>query len=88
MNQLRPFHRSMKSLPTAMHDVVDPQETSTNPDRVVVVVGVGWIDHRLPFQRSASVPIDEEPTASHSVVETHETPLSVLELAPGSFGVR
>ena len=56
---------------------------------------VRWIDHEVPFHRSANVDVvvrmslvtAEDPKAAHAVVETHETAESSLGSAPGGFGV-
>jgi hypothetical protein len=50
------------------------------------------IDHRLPFHRTATdlgTPSKsaKTPIATHDVVETHETPLSELELHIVGFGL-
>jgi len=43
-------------------------------------LGVGWIDQRIPFQRSVEVvawlpsPLEYAPTALHTVADTHDTP--------------
>src|SRR5262249_8775613 len=49
-----------------------------------VRLGVGWIDHRLPFQRSANAPCVSDPTAVHTVVVGHETPSRMM---PAGVGV-
>jgi hypothetical protein len=95
-----PFQRATRGKassysPTAMQTVTDGHDTPDSPAERPAAgspTDVGWIDHRFPFQRSASVsriPIElwKEPTATQAVVETHETPLSELELAPGGFGL-
>ena len=44
------------SVPIAVHEVDDEQETPARPDSFAPVgLGVCWIDHSLPFHRSASV---------------------------------
>jgi hypothetical protein len=76
-------------LPTAIHSPADEQDTPKSAAESGST-GVCWIDHRFPFQRSATVPDTSfiAPTATHHVVDTHETPLRELELAPGGFGLR
>jgi hypothetical protein len=65
-------------------------------------LGVGWIDHLRPFQRSTNGGSEQgsrpqsgtavqDPTAVHPLVEVHETPFSalmVVPLAPAGLGVR
>ncbi len=63
-----------------MHAVADGQDIPQSQSSRLPGVGVFWIDHLLPFQRSARVtfPIVSEavercPTATHAVAEVHET---------------
>jgi hypothetical protein len=55
-------------------------------------LGVRWITHLVPFQRSARVDtlsgrcapgakIDEDPTAVHAFRELHDTPARVLDVS-------
>jgi hypothetical protein len=91
-DQFVPFQRyAFLPKPTARQKLADGQDTpyrTPGPDSA----GRVWTDHRLPFQRSASgiapIPVSKVPTASHAVVETHETPLNELESAPGGFGLQ
>jgi hypothetical protein len=57
------------------------------PDTATRLRGVCSIDQRFPFQRSASgidvPPAWNQPTATHAVVETHDTPLNWLFVAAG-----
>ena len=55
-------------------------------------LGLDWIAHVLPFQRSASVThtpelLMEWPTATQTVAAAHETALSTVARAPVGFGV-
>jgi hypothetical protein len=54
--------------------------------------GDGWIDHRVPFQRSARVneflAPPEDPTAVQALLDVHETSLRMLFFDPAGSGVR
>jgi hypothetical protein len=78
-----PFHRSARVLalgvkgleaPAAMHVVVDVQATPLRKPLPWGGLGVAWIDHRVPFHRSASGPAPELPTAVHADAEVQDTP--------------
>ena len=61
------------------------------PDRTVspaaeAGLGVGWIDHPVPFHRSASGALMPLPTAVQAVPEVQDTPSSTLSYLFG-FGV-
>jgi hypothetical protein len=55
--------------------------------------GVGWIDHRFPFQASARVrvspflPLSDRPTAVQAAAEVHETPPRKVPAEPAGLGV-
>jgi hypothetical protein len=53
--------------------------------------GLGWIDQRVPFHSSTSGVVPELevelPTAKQTFGCGHETPFSVLKVAPGGLGV-
>jgi hypothetical protein len=79
-----PFHRSARVLalgvkaleaPTAVHTDADVQNTPLRLPDPCLGLGVGWIRHRLPFHRSASVPAFELPTAVHAEGDVQDTPL-------------
>ncbi len=92
-----PFQRAAKvtvvaelflSLPTAVQAVLERQDT---PLRLAVVapagLGVLWIVQLVPFHRSASIAVVPEvfvqlPTAVQAVVEKHDTPPTLLAVAP------
>jgi hypothetical protein len=65
------------------------------PDRTVfdapAGLGVVWIDHLLPSQRSASVtvvvPLEEWPTAVQALADVHDTPDRTVFDAPAGLGV-
>ena len=64
-----------------MHWLGDMHDTSSNPPRrplSAARLGVRWIDHPTPFQRSANVspvpaPFTRSPTAVHADLDTHDT---------------
>jgi hypothetical protein len=69
-----------------MHDLVEAHETPTRPPPDSGA-GAGWIDQRLPFQRSTrgtarDIPETSEPTATHDLGDTHDTPLRLLNPGP------
>jgi hypothetical protein len=83
-DQLVPFERSANvscvpalsvTPPTAPQAVVDVHEI---PPRLLDVAPVGfwvfWTDQLVPSQRSAKVPLEEPPTAVHTVADAHDTP--------------
>src|SRR5215471_10989495 len=83
MAQRVPFHCSARVLalgvkgleaPAAMHVVVDVQATPLRKPLPWGGFGVAWIDHRVPFHRSASGPAPELPTAVHADAEVQDTP--------------
>lgn len=70
------------------------QETALRPlDLSARGFGVLWIDHALPFQRSANVTSrwppgsSALPTAIHLSADVQDTPLRSLRLAPLGLGV-
>jgi hypothetical protein len=91
--QARPFQRSMRGrpfalAPTAVHAAGAVHETpDRNPSRPLAP-GVGWIDHRDPFQCSISTNggvlggLPYSPTAVQARADAHETPLSTLTGTP------
>jgi hypothetical protein len=96
-DHLWPFQRSasvkysralVPKPPTAVHAEADVHDT---PNRVSSVEpmgwGVGWIDHFLPFQRSASMdslraPFPKPPTAMHALADAHDTPEKPFSVEP------
>jgi hypothetical protein len=68
--------------PTAVHAVVEGHETPCSwlgyGYGEGARAGVAWIDHFLPFHRSATAPVGASPTAVHAVAEAHETDISVV----------
>jgi hypothetical protein len=111
IDQLTPSHPSANGkcapvpvYPTAVHAVVDVHDTPLSlltgaPRRVVVGLGVVWIDQPTPFHRSANVMPGEalaallsswNPTAVQAVADTHDpptNPLSPIFLAAVGSGV-
>jgi hypothetical protein len=69
-------------VPTAAHAVFELHATPLREREANGEVG-GWIDHLDPFQRSASSIASppesrkDSPTATHAVLEVHETPENV-----------
>jgi hypothetical protein len=94
IDHLIPFQRSNKgplaSLPTATQAVAIAHDTSLKP--ALVGLGVGWIDHRDPFQRPTDVGLKattpkpvlpaSPPTATHTFLDAHDT-----AAAPRPFGI-
>lgn len=91
MDHREPFQRSTNVLkpplnePRAMQNVRDVHDTPMSALNVEPAgLGVCWIDHLLPFQRSArgtprtwgGEPLPWTPTAVQSFVEMHDTALS------------
>ena len=64
----------------------DAQETENSAGNCPGL-GVDWIVQVVPFQRSASVPWSDNPTAVQAVDEVHETPERKLNCAPDGFAV-
>lgn len=68
--------------PTAMHSLLEAHDTPSSASAVAPVgVGVGWIDHRRPFQRSANVTRTlpdpaKNPTALHAARAAQDTATS------------
>ena len=88
IDQLVPFQRSrnvgwspvpLSFDPRAMQALGDAHDTSIKLMYAPEGFGVGWIDQRFPFQRSANVakspPVldSPNPTAVHAVGEEHDT---------------
>jgi hypothetical protein len=84
--------------PTAMQNRLDAQDT---PVRLLwggaprpglgLGLGICWIDHRLPFQRSANVEVslgltNTNPTATQNLLDGHDTPASAAVEAVGGVG--
>jgi hypothetical protein len=99
IDHAEPFHRSASvnvlpprsKYPTPVHVLADVQDTPFKPVLVAPIgFGVGWIDHRRPFQRSTSVSVrcwlTNDPTAVHARGEVHETPSSAALVAPAGNG--
>ena len=49
--------------------------------------GAPWPRVAYPFQPSASVPLEEPPTAVQAVADAHDTPFSMLFDPPAGLGV-
>lgn len=99
--QLVPFQRSANAVsrplllkcPVAVQAVPEAHDT---PERmlspIAVGLGVGWVVHLEPFQRSANgtdtklLLLLEAPTAVQDAVEVHDTPARELLMGAG-FGV-
>jgi hypothetical protein len=79
------------AVPRAVHAVGDEHDTAVRPPLDAPRgLGVGWIDHRLPFQRSARAS-PELPTASQAAGDAHDTAArSLFDVDEGfvGFGVR
>ncbi len=61
-----------------MHRLAEAQDTLVSWVNCPLTVGVVWIDHVLPFHRSASVsPLPSSPIAVQALAAVHETPLNV-----------
>jgi hypothetical protein len=86
-----PAHRSTKAvllsavpkaIPTAVHTLPDVHDTPKNrtctAPGTAVGFAVGWTNQRVPFQRSATVPLSAEPTAVQIVAETQDTAIKSL----------
>ena len=84
-----PSHRSASvlpafDLPAAVHAEGDVQATLARTPPPGAGLGVGWIRHRLPSHRSASVPAFEPPTAVHADGDVQDTP---FRLPPPGAGL-
>ena len=101
--QLLPFQDSARltgvlklfaAVPAAMQNDGRGQETAENPlAEARGRLGVGWMDHVVPFHRSASVTLRPEllasaPNAAHAEDEVHDTAFRRLTCAPEGLGVR
>jgi len=77
-------------LPTATQSFAAGQDTPTS-SLAGAGFGVGWIDHRDPFHRSARVcvylPPPLRPTAVHARRDEQETPHSAAPAEPRGLGV-
>jgi len=80
--------------PTAMHDLGEVQATLKRPLAAAPArLGVDWMAHLVPFQRSAKVTgvfrlLFELPTAVQAEDEVHDTAFRKLNCAPDGLGVR
>lgn len=75
--------------PTAVHRLVDAQETANRRSDFGTGFTVSWIDQTPPLQRSASVVTPEWlklPTAVQTDAEGHDTPFNMLDVAPAGGG--
>jgi len=97
-----PFHRSARNPPmslrlevppTAMHDLGEVQATLNRPLAAAPTrLGVDWMAHRVPFQRSPRVtgvfrlPV-ELPMAVQAEADLHDTAPRKLTWAPEGLGV-
>jgi|SRR5579864_7575499 len=96
-----PFHDSASvrvvlvvlKVPTALQEVADGHETPLSAALVAPVgFGVAWMLQAVPFQDSARVEVtlvllEEDPTASQSVAETHDTADRFVNVAPVGVGM-
>jgi hypothetical protein len=88
--QVRPFHSSasavwlprLPTLPTAMHQAGPAQDTADSA-APLPGLGAGWIAHRRPFHRSATVPTSVDPTAVQADADVHDTPAKLATDPPG-----
>jgi hypothetical protein len=69
--------------PTAIHDPADGHDT---PASMVTAAPAGrgtrWMDHLVPFHRSASGPAPELPTTVPALADQQDTPASELGAGP------
>ena len=74
--------------PTAVQPLAEVQST---PLRMLACapegLGVGWIDHEVPFQSSARLSAPLAPTAVHTLAEMHDTPERAVGAPPEGLGV-
>jgi hypothetical protein len=58
-----------------VHAEADVHDTAVNSGlpRVPLGLGVGWMAQAVPFHRSASVTLPENPTAVQDVADVHDT---------------
>ena len=79
--------------PTAVQSVAVGHETLLNIGEPDAGLGVVWIAHFAPFQRSARVLLGKEfvveypPTAVHALPALHETEVSPASVVPAGSGV-
>jgi hypothetical protein len=79
--------------PTAVQADADAHETAPKKDPGLSEVGVAWMLHVVPSQRSTTVPTGlpelskAAPTAVQTEAEVHETPVKKLNDAPAGAGV-
>ena len=72
--------------PTALQAIGDAHDTPVMTLPALPGKVERWIDHRLPFQRAASMlRLPSRPTAVQTVVDAHDTAVS-LPLAPAGLG--
>jgi hypothetical protein len=97
ISQLVPFQPSARvsnpevnSVPTAVHDTVDTHDTldslANSSAKLLAGLGVGCTAQFVPFQTSANGALNAgplEPTATHHVADTQDTPSSSLPRATG-----
>ena len=103
ISQVLPFQDSARltgvlklfaAVPAAMQNDGRGQETAENPlAEARGRLGVGWMDHVVPFHRSASVtlrpePLASNPNAAQAEDEVHATAFRRLNCAPEGLGVR
>src|SRR6516164_1902084 len=75
-----------------MQSVADAHDTAPRPLPCAPVgLGVVWIDHAVPFQRSASVTVvvlvEVLPTAVQALADVHDTPPRTTDDPPAGVGV-
>jgi hypothetical protein len=75
-NHAGPTHAAaapFESVPIAMHLLADPQEMSDSDPLDAVISGMGCSVQLPPEDDHASSPLLSLPTATHRVVEGHDT---------------
>ena len=85
---------SLYDRPTATHALLEAHDTAeSHPDQPAVVdIGVCWVDHVEPFQRSTNgtgsfvAGTSRQPTATQARVDVHDTPLSSVSPEFGGLG--
>src|SRR5215470_11006079 len=81
-----PSRRSARfGRPTAVQALGEVHDTPVNCCAEPDGLGVGWTDHEVPFQASASVPSPLPPTAMQVPTDAHDTP--DRKGPAGGFGV-
>jgi hypothetical protein len=87
-----PVHRSASVIPplvdpTAEQADAEVHATEDSPAPGLAPVGVSWRLQLVPFQRSASEPLSDPPTATQALDDVHAIPDRALNWAPDGLGV-